>query len=377
MFKHAIVSSIAGLLLLSSCQQGKSGFVGELTPITLEHATNLTLQQGEHYAVATLDNPWKEGATLQTYVLLDSTLNEPPAGVPDGVVLHVPLKRSIVFTTAHASLLEMLRKQEAVCGVADAKYMLLDYVHQGVENHTIADCGDAMNSNVERIVQTKADALLLSPFEGASFGQLEKSGVPIIQCADYMETSALGRAEWMKFYGLLFGAEDIADSLFHVVCDEYEKEKKLAATAQQTLSVLPDRRVGYVWYVPGGKSSVGMLYRDACGKYAYADDTHSGSLTLPFETVLQQFGNADIWLMSCQDSFSKDKLLAEFQGYENLKPFKDGEIYGVKVDSVPYFEQVSWRPDWLLSDLIKLFHPDLRPNKELKKEDLRYYEKIE
>lgn len=36
------------------------------------------------------------------------------------------------------------------------------------------------------------------------YGKLDKLHIPIIEAADYMESSPLGRAEWMKFYGMLF-----------------------------------------------------------------------------------------------------------------------------------------------------------------------------
>ena len=71
---------------------------------------------------------------------------------------------------------------------------------------------------LSEIIDLNADAILLSPFENnGGYGRLEQIGVPIIECADYMERSALGRAEWMKFYGILFGREHETDSLFAVI----------------------------------------------------------------------------------------------------------------------------------------------------------------
>lgn len=359
------------ILLLVGCKQDKSTN-NKLETIALRYATNLTIDRAEHYAVVRLANPWKQGQTLQTYILLDSTLTTAPEGTPSGTVVHVPLSKSVVFTSPHASLLQMLHKERAVRGVADQQYMLLPYVHQGIKSKTIADCGNSMQPNVERMVEMQADAILLSPYEGSSFGALDKSGIPVILCADYMETSALGRAEWMRFYGMLFGAGQEADSLFSVVEKNYLALKSKAKTAKQTLSILPDRKVGSIWYVPGGKSSTGMIYHDAAGSYAFAQDTHSGSLSLPFETVLDRLGNADFWIMSYQGTMNRQALLDEFHGYKSLKPFRTGEIYGCKVDQTPYFEQVSWRPDWLLDDLVQLFHPDLRTGKPL-----RYYQKLQ
>ena len=256
--------------------------------------------------------------------------------------------------------------------MADLKYMLIpDIQRRAHSKGGIVNCGDAMKPDVEQIIDLKPEAILLSPFEnGGDYGRLEEIGVPVIECADYMEESALGRAEWMKFYGLLFGREREADSLFAVVEKNYQALSEKANQSKITRSVLPDRKVGPVWYLPGGESSVGLLYKDAHGMYAYAKDKHSGSLSMPFETVLDKFVQSDFWILSYRGDFNRAKLLAEFQGYSMLKPCRTGEIYGCKVDSIPYFEEVSWRPDWLLSDLIQLFHPDLQIA------PIRYYHKL-
>jgi putative lipoprotein len=328
------------------------------------------MEHKDGYVVVKLLNPWKKGTILQTYYLMPRNVES--ENISDGVRVDVPIQRSVVFTSAHANLLEMLHAEKAISGVADLKYMLIpDIRRRAHRKGGIVNCGDAMKPDVEQIIDLKPEAILLSPFEnGGGYGRLEEIGIPVIECADYMEESALGRAEWMKFYGLLFGREREADSLFAVVEKNYQALSRRASQSKVTRSVLPDRKVGPVWYLPGGESSVGLLYKDAHGVYAYAKDKHSGSLSMPFETVLDKFVQSDFWILSYRGDFSRAKLLAEFQGYSMLKPCRTGEIYGCKVDSIPYFEEVSWRPDWLLSDLIQLFHPDLQIA------PMRYYHKL-
>ena len=328
------------------------------------------MEHKDGYVVVKLLNPWKKGTILQTYYLMPRNVES--ENISDGVRVDVPIQRSVVFTSAHANLLEMLHAETAISGVADLKYMLIpDIQRRAHSKGGIVNCGDAMKPDVEQIIDLKPEAILLSPFENSGgYGRLEEIGIPVIECADYMEESALGRAEWMKFYGLLFGREREADSLFAVVEKNYQALSEKANQSKITRSVLPDRKVGPVWYLPGGESSVGLLYKDAHGMYAYAKDKHSGSLSMPFETVLDKFGQSDFWILSYRGDFNRAKLLAEFQGYSMLKPCRTGEIYGCKVDSIPYFEEVSWRPDWLLSDLIQLFHPDLHIA------PMRYYHKL-
>ena len=369
-------SLILYLLLLSlcfGCSNNKAKMANTNAPtdstLVFKYAENIKMERTSDGIKVTLSNPWKKGETLHTYYLVeDASKAEKPA---DGTLVQVPMKRGVFFTTAHANLMEMLGAQNAIAGVADAKYMLIPDVQKRLQTKTIADCGDGMKPDIEKIIDIKPDGLLLSPFENSGgYGKLDEIKIPIIECAEYMETSALGRAEWIKFYGILFGCQQSADSLFKVVEGNYLALKAKAKSSKQTLSVLPDRKTGSVWYMPGGESSVGLLYKDANGKYAFADNNKSGSLALPFETVLDKAGQADFWIFSYYGGFNKQQLLAEYQGYAALKPFKTGEIYGCQVDKTPYFEEVSWRPDWLLSDLIQLFHPDLRTG------SMRYYHRL-
>ena len=209
----------------------------------------------------------------------------------------------------------------------------------------------------------RPDAILLSPYQdGNGYGRIGKLGAPIVECADYLETSALGRAEWMRFYGRLFGVGQRADSLFAVVEDNYRRLKQRALLSSTSLSVLSDTKYGPVWYVSGGGSPMGRLYADAGGRYVFADEPTSGALPLSFESVLDRAGNADVWLIK----YNRDHdltyagLRAEYAGYAEFKAFKQHNIYGCNAARVNFFEETPFHPDWLLSDLIQIFHPEVQ-----------------
>lgn len=391
-------------LVLAACkpQAGQRG--GE--SVKFKYARNISLSRHDGYTAAVIADPWHKGRELHRYIIVSHCDSARMAGrLPEGTVVYTPLRRAVVFTAAHANLIEWLHAGSAIRGVADPQYMHIADIQarlgrSGAVKDTatpgsgktspfreglgeaLVDVGNSMKPDIERIVDLCADAVFLSPFENSGgYGRLEEIGIPIIECADYMETGALGRAEWMRFYGLLFGREDTADSLFAVVERNYNSLRNKAAKMGQGLQVLPDRKTGSVWYVPGGQSSMGLLYKDAGARYAFAGDKHTGSLALPFETVLDRMGAADIWILSHNGAMTRRQLLAEYGGYAALKPFRTGEVYGCQVDKTPYFEEVSWRPDWLLADLIKLVHPQ-RPAGVSKTSrggaaaGLRYYHKI-
>ena len=366
--KKKVALSAVLLCLLCSCsyrQQVPADNIGDT--LKLKYAENITIVRNDSCTMVVLKNPWKAGEVLHTYWLVQrgSSLPQQLEGTGADVV-SVPLQKAVVFNTAHAWLTITLGALTQVRGVADLRFMQLPAVRQRVQSGLTADCGDAMSPNIEQIIDIGADAILLSPFENSGgYGRLEKLGIPLIECADYMETSALGRAEWMKFYGMLFGKEREADSLFHVVDSSYQVLKARAAQrgteGAKAPRLITEKLTGSTWYVPGGRSSVGRLIADANGSYPWADDKHSGSLALPFETVFDKAGDADVWLFNdfSDQPMTYQRLAAEYRGYPLMKAFRKRRVWYVNSLKVPYFEEVSFRPDWLLLDYIRMLHPEL------------------
>ena len=341
--------------------------------VRFEYARHLKIIKYQGYSIATLTDPWKQGKILHTYALV------PKGKAGDEVckafssdnnqevtIVRTPITRSVVFTTVHCALLYDLKAESSIKGVCDLQYISIPDVQQRAklpisDAHHVVDCGNSMSSNVEKIIDLKPEAIMVSPFENSGgYGKLDKLHIPLIEMADYMEESSLGRAEWMKFYGMLFGREKAADSLFNEVKSNYERLMQKAQTAKQTRSVFTERMMGNVWYVPGGRSVIGGLLQDARARYVFANDTHSGSVALSFESVLDRAGKADIWLFKYNEHPSTlQELLKENAGYGEFKAVKTHQVFACDCTHRPYYEEVSFHPDKLLSDVIQIVHPDI------------------
>lgn len=363
------------VVLLASCGGKVNPQPGGGDTIRLKYSSLLTLVNHSGYTVAEVRNPWKSDKMLHTYVLVPRQEQVPPTdSLPENAtIVRTPVKKAAVFTTVHCSLLDMLGCKERIAAVADVKYIKLPYVQQQVRSGRMADCGSGLQPVVEKIMDVKPDVIMLSPFENSGgYGKVEELGIPIIECADYMENSPLARAEWMKFYGILFGTEGAADKLFAEVDSSYQALCHQAKQAGMGRSVLIDRMVGSVWHVPGGRSTIGEMVKDAGGIYPWAADDHSGSLSLSFENVLEKGGEADVWLFrySSDNTYTRNDLLNERHGYEQLKAFKSGQLYGCNVEKTLFYEETPFRPDWLLADFIRIIHPELTGSHKL-----RYFQK--
>ena len=322
-------------VLLSSCGARTGASQEEGDTLHLKYSSLLTIVRHDGFTQVDIRNPWKE------------------------------VERAAVFTTVHCSLLTTIGRADRIVGVADLKYIKIPYVQQQVREGRIADCGSGMNPMVEKIIDVKPDVILLSPFENSGgYGKLEEIDVPLVECAEYMETSPLARAEWMKFYGMLFGKEQTTDSLFAVVDNNYQTLRQHVRQLGAGRSVVVDKMVGTVWYVPGGRSTIGQMVQDAGGRYPWANDPHSGSLSLAFESVLERAGDADVWMYrySSDHSHTYRELLSEYHGYRQLQAFAYRNVYACNVEQTLFYEESPFRPDYLLSDFIQI--------------PLRYYQKL-
>ena len=299
--------------------------------------------------------------------------------------VRTPVERSAVFIAPHCQLMYELGCQQAIRGVCDLDYINIPDVKKRAASagnasagNSIVDYGSSMAPDIERIIALKPEAILLSPFENSGgYGKLDKLHIPIIEAADYMESSSLGRAEWMKFYGMLFGNEEgrvkrkegksngisgscepKADSLFAKIEKEYLKLKAEAAGYPKGLSILTERKTGNVWYVPGGQSTIGILLKDANARYIFEDDQHSGSLAMSPEQILAKGKQVDVWAFKYFGGapLSQAQLLQEYDGYKALAAFNRGKIYQVDTSTVPYFELTSFHPELLLREFIILAH---------------------
>lgn len=432
--KIYIFGALLTLLVLTACQGGKTtaGEAEEGDTLKMKYAKLLTIvKYGEkgtassdkdaedaeyQYAEVNVANPWKAGTLLHRYILIpkgkegDKTVTRLALQRTSGMgcttdTVRTPVERSAVFIAPHCQLMYELGCQQAIRGVCDLNYINIPDVRKRAASagkassgnassgnasaqNSIVDCGSSMAPDIERIIALKPEAILVSPFENSGgYGKLDKLHIPIIEAADYMESSPLGRAEWMKFYGMLFGkdknisttvagkalttvagkaseatlpasCELKADSLCAKIEKEYLKLKAEAGKLPKGLSILTERKTGNVWYVPGGQSTIGILLKDANARYIFSDDQHSGSLPMSPEQILAKGSQVDVWAFKYFGGapLSQVQLLQEYDGYKALAAFSRGNIYQVDTSTVPYFELTSFHPELLLREFIILAH---------------------
>lgn len=358
-------------LLLTACGGGRTEVpAAKGDTLAMRHAKNLIIVQYADHAEVTLRNPWDTTGVLAKYCLESKQSPSAKSKRADGgwQTVSVPLQNAAVFGSVHGALLYELGVGDAVGGVCDLEYFNLPFYKKGVAEGRIANLGNSIQPSLENIIDLGPDALMPSPFENSGgLGRVERLGIPIIWCADYMEHTPLGRAEWMRFYGRLFGRGQEADSIFSLVEQRYEALCTLAKEAKTRPRLLPEMPWSGQWTLPGAGSSSTKLYTDAGADYLFAHLAGAGGIPLSTEKVVDKGISADIWLIKHHGPLVRSQMTADTPLLEGIK----APIWWCDTSRSLLYEETPFHPERLLENLIAILHPELGIEPEYK-----YFEEL-
>ena len=346
------------LILCISCGQEASR-KEKVTSLELEYVSTFEIEESESGKFLVNNEPWPK-ATIKKRFKIES-----------------PLKRVVCTSTSHLPYFELLDAEDVLVGFPNVGYISSEVFNNKVDDGSLIDLGNGQNLNMELLVGLQPDVVIGfdAGGESNSLDKIEDLGVPVIYNSDFLEQTPLGRAEYIKFFGLLLGKEEMADSIFRAIKDEYLRVKELAANTSEKPSILSGTVYGDTWFLPGGNNWAANFFENAGGEYIWESDTTSGWLELSFESVYEQAFEADYWIGVSTFS-EKSSLLSQDSRYEDFAPFKEDRVYNYNKKTGPnggidFFESGYSRPDLVLSDLIKILHPELLPNYET-----NYFQKL-
>ena len=365
--KPYIIIYILLSLLLLACGGGRTANAdGQGDTLMLQYARNLTIVDFPDYTEVTMRNPWDTTKVLGKYCLIKkeelkdntSSLNPHTSSLlpHTSSLIPIPLHNAAVFSSVHCALLHELAADEAVGGICDFEFFNLPYYKQAVNTGRIVNLGNSMQPSLEKIIDLNPDALLPSPFENSGgLGRVERLGIPIIWCADYMENTPLGRAEWIRFYGRLFGRAEQADSIFRCVESRYQELRSAALQAKTKPKLLPEMPWSGQWTLPGSGSSSTLLYKDAGADYLFADLEGAGGIPLSTEKVVDKAVEADVWIIKHHGPLNRAQMNADTPLLSNIK----ARIWWCDTSKTLIYEETPFHPERLLENLIGILHPEL------------------
>jgi iron complex transport system substrate-binding protein len=340
--------------------------------VSITRAKGFSVEYHNNYKIITINNPWKEAKTGFKYVLVQCG-TPAPKNIKDSELITVPVNSVVALSTTHLPHLAKLGVVDKLIGVSDTKIVNTSEVVEKIKAGKIANVGSNASVNIEKILELNPELITTygtGNAETDSYPKLLEAGLKVVINAEYLEDSPLGRSEWLKFTALFFNQEKEAELIFGEVAKKYEE----IAAKVKIVKERPTAFVGFnfkgTWYMPGGNSYAAKYLEDAGANYLWSNDKSSGSLPLSFEAIIERANNADFWLNFSQKWKQKQEILAEDSRYGDFKAVKSGNLYNnnLRVNENggnDYWEGGISNPDVVLSDLIKIFHPEILPNHKL------------
>ena len=371
--RHFFYLSLFALLSLSAGCTGRKQDAS-VVPIKkgsiIRYASGLQIMRHQDYTIVKVTNPWPDATEAFTYVMKRNG-----AIVPDSLskytVINVPVKRVVVTSTTHIPSLEMLGVVNSLVGFPGTNYVSSPRTRARIDSGKVAEAGANENLNTEVLMDLAPDAVVGFSISSGNkaLAQLERSGIKVLYNGDWTEQSPLGKAEWIKFFGALYDEEKEADAIFAQIEKDYLEVKELANKATSAPTAFSGAMYQDHWYMPQGGSWAALFIKDAHGSYLWADDKGTGSLSLPFETVLDRAENADYWIGPSQFT-SLAEIAASNRHYTKFAAYRNKQVYSFSTrkgatGGLLYYEMASNRPDLVLKDLVKILHPELLPDHQL------------
>lgn len=353
-------------IISSSCsttKKEKKTSIFETKTEQNSYAKNFKITKTDDYVIIDIINPWDSTNLLDSYILIDENKSIPK---PEGKIIRTPLKKLIITSAIHYNFLEELNSENIVKGACDIEYI------KKAQEKSIKSMGNTISPNIEEIIMLEADAIISDPITGQNVNRFEKSNTLNLFLPDYTELHPLGRAEWLKVYGLLTNKEALADSIFQERVKAYNNIKINTIDSLSSPSIFMDLKYQDSWNIAGGKSYMAQLIKDAGGSYIWKDNESTTFLPLSFEAVFDKAHDADFWLIRyfSDKDYTNNDIYNIYKPYSEFKAFKTKNIFGCNTSKKTFYEDQPTKPHLILKDLVQIFHSNKENN------NLNYFSKL-
>ena len=158
-------------------------------------------------------------------------------------------------------------------------------------------------------------------------------GIKNIIEKSFAESHPLGRTEWIKVYGVIFGKEKEANEVFNKEAKKIEALKNIEKTGKKVAFFYVNSRGNVVTYKTNGY--VPEMIRIAGGDYIFKnlgldDESQLSTVNMSMEEFYETAKDADIIIYNCSimaQLHNKDDLLAQSPVLKDFKAVKDGNAW--------------------------------------------------
>ncbi len=356
------------ILSLFSCTSGTkkgSGSINSGRNVHVAYAKGFTITDHLKYRKITVNNPWQQSSGVRfDYYLVDEG-KDIPSEIKGKEIIRTPVKSVICLSTSHVGFLSALHEISSLKALSGAGFVSDQEVQNAVLSKKIVEIGYDQGINYELILSLKPDLIMAYGVGGEVTGFLNKLrdlGLNVILNGEYLEDSPLAKAEWIKFVGAFYNKEKEADDFFSMIEKNYKEISQKVSSVKYHPVVLTGLPYKDAWWIAGGRSNVAALIKDAGGEFLWRDNTSREAFVVSLEEVVIRSAKADFWI-NCGTANNIEEIIATDSRFGSFPQVKKKAIFNNNLQMSPgggndYWERGVIRPDLILADLVKIFHPE-------------------
>lgn len=337
--------------------------------VTVEDATNFTVSYHRSYKVIAVREAYA-GGPAERYVLAQCGTPPPrlEGDLAGAQIVRVPITSLFSASTTHLPLLVDLGRLDVLTGVARLDHLVGDEILERASTGKVRGFAPTLAIDAELVVSSRPSLLMTGGSSSAALAVIRSAGIAVVGNTEWLETTALARAEWLKYMALFLNEERAAQRHYTAMKGRYRALSARATSLPETAKplVMAGRGTRGDFVIAGGRSYVAVLIRDAGGRYVWAENTSAGAPTMDLETQIRRAVDADIWIngggwRDLAAMVEDEPRYAEFKAYRQAQVW----VYERRVTPTggnDYWSRSVSHPDLVLADLVKIFHPSLLPN---------------
>jgi iron complex transport system substrate-binding protein len=359
MMNKVFGSLFFGFALLIGCTNNNVVDIQKTsTNVALTYAKGFSVNETSWGYVVSVFNLDDQGKLKAQYGLgLEEAL------IPDSLQkIKIPIRNVACLSTTHIPMFDGLNAFESISGVAYANYIKNNKLHELIDAGSILEIDGASGLDTELLLASESEYLMVYPYEDEGYGKYTNYGLQLIYNAEYAEKHPLGKAEWIKFVGLLTNKFEEAVSIFEQIEGRYLAAKSKVDSIVDKPTVFAGSYFKSMWNAPNANSLVARLLEDAGAKYVFNDTTQQGNIVMDKETFLSIAVSADYWGRVVNNSQVVDWPL-DYDVLKNFVSFNKKQAFYCDVTLTDYFGVGTIEPDVILKDLIAIFHSNINHHK--------------
>ncbi len=335
----------------------------------LEFARNVSVEYRNSYKVVTVRRG--DGSSEQ-YLLLQCGAPKPmvSGGLAGAPVVSIPITSMFSDSATHMPLLVELGHADVLTGINAARYVTTQPVLDRIRRGQVVEYAPNYIINPELVIAKAPAILMVGGGYPDEYKTIRKAGIAVVVNDEWEESTALGRAEWLKYMALFLNEEAKAERSFDAIRDRYFalRERTSRIPDNQRPRVMTGVASRGTFEVSGGASYVSKLIADAGGVYVWSDNPSQGVMSVDLEAQIARAASADFWING-REWKSLKAMLSEEPRYGEFKPVRQGSVWLYdkvvnEAGAYDYWSRGVTRPDLILADLIKIFHPELASDHE-------------